>query len=153
MRSLIVQRVEPTKSIRRDAYCRPPADNGLDTHWLREPVAFFPSGGTGRGVQAEVILSYRVTEMLTLGVGGRYWSMWTTNASQSCTGGLHCHARSETHVGRSSLHRQYPRDGMFAQLAYFYPPAHSRATGGKQDHPKHIHSFRPMLALRTLRTV
>jgi outer membrane protease len=61
--------------------------SGLDTHWLREPVAYFPQEGTGRGVQAELILTYRFTENLTFGLGGRYWAMWTTSASQSCNGG------------------------------------------------------------------
>jgi hypothetical protein len=61
--------------------------SGLDSHWLREPVAFFPQDGRGRGVQTELILTYLVTENLKLGIGGRYWAMWTTSASQSCNGG------------------------------------------------------------------
>ena len=59
---------------------------GLDVHRLRQPVTLFPEEGTGRGVQADVILSYRATEQLTLGVGGRYWSMWSRDASQTCIG-------------------------------------------------------------------
>jgi len=61
--------------------------SGLDTHRLRTPVAYFPQDGTGRGVQTELILTYRITENLNLGVGGRYWAMWSTSASQSCNGG------------------------------------------------------------------
>ncbi|MGD0331877.1 MAG: porin family protein [Xanthobacteraceae bacterium] len=61
--------------------------SGLDTHWLRTPVAYFPEDGTGRGLQTELILTYRITENLNLGVGGRYWAMWSTSASQSCHGG------------------------------------------------------------------
>ena len=41
--------------------------SGLDTHWLRPPVAYFPQDGTGRGVQTELILTYRITENLNLG--------------------------------------------------------------------------------------
>jgi long-subunit fatty acid transport protein len=61
--------------------------SGLDTHAQRSPTAFYPQTGTGRGVQAEVILTYRITENLDLGIGGRYWAMWTTSATQSCHGG------------------------------------------------------------------
>ena len=57
--------------------------NGTDAHWLR--ISSFPgdfSGpvpedGTGWGYQLEGILSYRVTDALSVGVGGRYWHMQT----------------------------------------------------------------------------
>ncbi len=54
--------------------------DGLDIHRLRN--LFFPVTGTGNGVQAELMLSYRVTDALSIGLGGRYWAMWTTNANQ-----------------------------------------------------------------------
>jgi opacity protein-like surface antigen len=93
---------------------------GLDTHSLRQPVTLFPEDGTGHGVQAEVILSYLVTETLTLGVGARYWSMWTTNASQTCTGA--CLGAVVTTEPPSPITTSTQRYGMFAQLAYrFYP--------------------------------
>jgi opacity protein-like surface antigen/outer membrane protease len=53
----------------------------LDTHHLRS--LYFPVEGNGQGVQGEVFLSYRVTDALSLGFGGRYWAMWTTNAYQT----------------------------------------------------------------------
>jgi outer membrane protease len=59
---------------------------GQDSHLLRTPVTLFPQDGSGRDVQAELILTYRATENLKLGVGGRYWAMWTTGASQACNG-------------------------------------------------------------------
>jgi hypothetical protein len=95
--------------------------DGLDTHLLREPVAFFPQDGTGRGVQAEIRLSYLVTEKLTVGVGGRYWAMWTTSASQSCNGGC-----GETGVFESSPPGPFTtnteRYGVFVDMAYrFFP--------------------------------
>lgn len=31
----------------------------------------------------EVLLSYLVTESFSVGVGGRYWAMWTNNASNT----------------------------------------------------------------------
>jgi hypothetical protein len=96
---------------------------GLDTHALRQPVTLFPQEGTGHGVQAEVILSYFVTERLTVGVGARYWSMWTTNASQACTGvcNLITPGAGVTSEPPSPFTTSTQRYGTFAQLAYrFY---------------------------------
>jgi len=38
-----------------------------------------PEDGEGIGVQLEAMLSYVVTDAFSLGIGGRYWSMWTTS--------------------------------------------------------------------------
>lgn len=54
---------------------------GLDTHQLR--AVLFPVVGNGQGVQAEVILSYAVTDQFSVGVGGRFWAMWTNTAYQT----------------------------------------------------------------------
>ncbi len=58
--------------------------DGLDTH-VRGP-RFFPASGHGTGVQLEAILSYFVTPQFSVGVGGRYWAMWTTDAERHCEG-------------------------------------------------------------------
>ena len=56
---------------------------GADTHWLRigtAPGDFYgpiPEDGKGWGYQLEGFVSYRVTEAVSLGIGGRYWSMRT----------------------------------------------------------------------------
>lgn len=55
--------------------------DGLDIHRLRN--LYFPATGTGNGVQGEIMLSYRVFDAVSIGLGGRYWSMWTTNAYQT----------------------------------------------------------------------
>jgi opacity protein-like surface antigen/outer membrane protease len=98
--------------------------SGLDTHWMRQPVAFFPQQGTGRGVQAELILLYRVAENLTLGVGGRYWAMWSTDASQSCHGGCDLNLEPPQSVstppGPFTTNTQ--RYGMFVQMSYRFSP-------------------------------
>ena len=52
---------------------------GTDNHVLRTLVS--PEIGDGIGVQLETILSYALTDCLSVGVGGRYWSMWTTNGT------------------------------------------------------------------------
>ncbi|MGH6735546.1 MAG: outer membrane beta-barrel protein [Methyloceanibacter sp.] len=52
---------------------------GVDDHLLRNLVS--PEHGEGTGVQLEAALSYAVTDALSLGVGGRYWSMWTTSGN------------------------------------------------------------------------
>jgi hypothetical protein len=60
---------------------------GADSHWLRiDPTntvvgAFtgpVPEDGTGWGYQLEAVLSYRVNEMLNVGIGARYWHMETS---------------------------------------------------------------------------
>ena len=59
---------------------------GRDDHLLRPTETFFTqSGSGGQGVQAEAVLSMDVTDHLSLGVGGRYWGMWT-DGTFTCTG-------------------------------------------------------------------
>ena len=56
---------------------------GTDAHWLRispNPGDFIgpvPEDGRGWGYQLEAVLSYRMTDFLSVGVGGRYWHMQT----------------------------------------------------------------------------
>lgn len=50
--------------------------HGTDDHG---PNALSPQWGTGNGVQLEAILSYDVTERVSVGVGGRYWAYWVAN--------------------------------------------------------------------------
>jgi hypothetical protein len=52
---------------------------GLDDHVLRDLLS--PESGNGTGAQIELILKYALTERLSVGVGGRYWSMWTTDGT------------------------------------------------------------------------
>ena len=55
--------------------------DALDIHHLRQPPMYSPLAGNGRGVQAELILTWQATEHLSLGVGARYWAMWTKTAA------------------------------------------------------------------------
>jgi opacity protein-like surface antigen len=53
--------------------------DGLDNHF-RSPIVQFPaSSHGGQGAQVEALLSYYLSDRFAVGVGGRYWTMWTTN--------------------------------------------------------------------------
>ncbi|WP_082905419.1 outer membrane protein [Bradyrhizobium centrolobii] len=52
---------------------------GRDYHLLRDETMFTDQRGSGgAGVQIEGVLSYFLTNNFSIGVGGRYWSMWTS---------------------------------------------------------------------------
>ena len=59
---------------------------GRDNHLLRTTTTFFDQQGTGQGVQLEAIMSYYVTDNFSVGVGGRYWAMWTTSGTDHLHG-------------------------------------------------------------------
>ena len=90
------------------AYLPYVAFNGTDDHVLRSLI--FQELGSGMGLQLESILSYRVTDQFSFGVGGRYWAMWTTNNAISDTAGLSCPC--QTQPARTE------RYGVFVQLDY-----------------------------------
>ena len=83
--------------------------SGLDSHWQRSPVAFYPQSGTSRGVQAELVLTYLVTDNLELGVGGRYWAMWIGRRQTELPWRLRSDelTRPIRRRSRRSVHRQY----------------------------------------------
>jgi hypothetical protein len=94
--------------------------DGLDNHWLRDVPTWFTQWGTGRGVQAELIASYLVSDNFTIGVGGRYWSMWTTNGAFNCTGCGGAGVTSEAPPFKGNAERY----GMFAQASYKFGAGH-----------------------------
>lgn len=49
--------------------------DGVDDHILRSLVS--PEWANGTGTQLELMLKYAVTDRFNVGVGGRYWAMWT----------------------------------------------------------------------------
>jgi opacity protein-like surface antigen/outer membrane protease len=51
--------------------------DGVDDHILRSLVS--PEWANGTGTQLELIVSYALTDTFKLGVGGRYWAMWTAD--------------------------------------------------------------------------
>jgi opacity protein-like surface antigen/outer membrane protease len=55
-----------------------------DTHYqgnTADIASINPLHGNGVGTQLEAMLSYDVTDQISLGVGARYWAMWSTNGS------------------------------------------------------------------------
>jgi hypothetical protein len=55
---------------------------GVDQHFFGNTdilASDNPESGRGQGVQLEGILSYYFTPTFSIGAGGRYWAMWTTN--------------------------------------------------------------------------
>lgn len=48
-----------------------------------EIASINPLDGHGVGAQIEAMISYDITERLSLGIGARYWAMWTTEASMT----------------------------------------------------------------------
>src|SRR5215472_3235117 len=56
--------------------------NGDDHHFFANSGVLaedFPESGNGRGVQIEALLSYYITPHFSVGVGGRYWGLWTSS--------------------------------------------------------------------------
>jgi len=45
-----------------------------------------PRTVTGQGVQVDLMVSYAFTDQFSLGVGGRYWAMWTTSGETNFGG-------------------------------------------------------------------
>jgi hypothetical protein len=87
---------------------------GRDNHLLRATTTFFDQQGTGQGVQLESILSYYVTDFFNIGVGGRYWAMWTTSGTDTCTGCDGVGVVSPPNPARFNTERY----GVFLQGAY-----------------------------------
>ncbi|WP_409334101.1 outer membrane beta-barrel protein [Bradyrhizobium sp. cir1] len=57
--------------------------HGRDNHLYRETTTFIDQRGSGGGgVQLEGVLSYFVTDKFSVGVGARYWAMWTSRGSE-----------------------------------------------------------------------
>ncbi len=82
--------------------------NGTDDHVLR--TLTIQESGTGTGLQFESILSYLITEQFSVGVGGRYWAMWTTRNAIADFAGAPCPCQTQP-----AKIEQY---GVFVQLDY-----------------------------------
>lgn len=81
--------------------------DSTDNHVLRGFVS--PEWGHGNGAQLETILSYDLTPEFSIGVGGRYWAMWTTDAYIAFAG-FACPCRT--------LPTRAERYGVFVQASF-----------------------------------
>ncbi|WOH63680.1 outer membrane beta-barrel protein [Bradyrhizobium sp. BWA-3-5] len=91
--------------------------SGRDHHLLREETTFYDHRGDGGGgVQVEGILSYFLTENLSVGIGARYWAVWTkkdSGATYNCCGGTGTQIQD-----RSLAKYSMERWGTFFQASY-----------------------------------
>jgi opacity protein-like surface antigen len=85
--------------------------DGQDFHPLRPFLA--PEWGRGIGTQVEAFLHYYLTPQFSVGVGGHYWAMWTTD-------GASCHEQpfGECPVPLQNLQYKTERYGVLFQGAY-----------------------------------
>ena len=94
-----------------------------DTHWLRLGTGLgdiagpIPENGGGTGVQLEAIMSYAVTDKVTVGLGGRYWYLETRGSAdfENVIVGY-------SQPGPQPLNFTTTRYGGFAQGAYKFGP-------------------------------
>lgn len=88
---------------------------GRDHHLARPTTTFLDQRGNGgEGVQLEGVLSYFITKNFSVGVGARYWAMWTKNDSEvTCTG---CDGPGTTETVLSKFSAE--RWGTFFQASY-----------------------------------
>nr|WP_307724535.1 hypothetical protein [Bradyrhizobium japonicum] len=87
---------------------------GRDHHLLRDETTFDEQRGNGGGgVQVEGVLSYFFTKNFSVGVGGRYWSMWTKKRGDSLCSSSGC-------VGDPAIFAKYSMErwGTFFQASY-----------------------------------
>ena len=82
--------------------------DGTDDHLLR--ALTFQELGSGTGLQLESIFSYMFTDQFSVGVGGRYWSMWTTKDAISDPSGTSCPCQTQP--------AKTDRYGVFVQVDY-----------------------------------
>ncbi|MGY3611093.1 MULTISPECIES: hypothetical protein [unclassified Bradyrhizobium] len=92
--------------------------HGRDNHLLRQFTKFTDQRGSGgSGVQVEAVLSYFITENFSVGIGGRYWAMWTPNQRKQLATEAEAGSRPVTHgpfPGNYSMERW----GTFLQASY-----------------------------------
>ncbi|MEI9900398.1 MAG: hypothetical protein WDN31_10035 [Hyphomicrobium sp.] len=70
----------------------------------------FDENGAAQGGQFELLLSYYLMKDLSVGVGARYWALWTTSGGDFTNG--NDSERPDTY--------DYERYGVFVQGAYTF---------------------------------
>jgi opacity protein-like surface antigen len=101
--------LSPRWRLEVDAAYLPYVDRaGVDNHWNRADINPGPETGHGWATQFEAILSYAVTDRLSIGVGGRYWYFTTVDGA----------SQFPNSVAASPLKFTSERYGGFLQASY-----------------------------------
>ena len=92
--------------------------SGIDHHFFGNTgqlAETFPeTGRNGSGVQLEAIVSYYITPQFSVGVGGRYWALWTRDGSTNETFLFPNAVNTQPQFFRATVEEA----GVFAQAAY-----------------------------------
>ncbi|MFB6463951.1 outer membrane beta-barrel protein [Bradyrhizobium tunisiense] len=92
---------------------------GRDNHLLRPLTTFNDQRGSGGGgVQVEGVLSYFITNNFSVGVGGRYWAMWTSKHSEGLDTGSKKEGSFPVTEGPNPENYRMERWGTFLQASY-----------------------------------
>ncbi|KRR09775.1 outer membrane beta-barrel protein [Bradyrhizobium valentinum] len=92
---------------------------GRDNHLLRNFTTFDDQRGSGgSGVQVEAVLSYFITKNFSVGVGGRYWAMWTPNQRKLLATEANEAGSFPVTEGRFPANYRMERWGTFFQASY-----------------------------------
>jgi opacity protein-like surface antigen/outer membrane protease len=92
---------------------------GRDNHLLRDLTTFDDQRGSGGGgVQVEAVLSYFITSNFSVGVGGRYWAMWTPKHSKELDTQAKNEGSSPVTEGPFPANNRMERWGTFLQASY-----------------------------------
>ena len=97
--------------------------SGVDTHFFGNTGAVASinpeSANKGAGVQLEAMLSYFVTSQFSVGLGGRYWALWTNNgqANRTTDDGVPI-----TPTPPQAFRATAEQAGVFVQGAYRFAP-------------------------------
>ncbi len=88
---------------------------GLDGHMQRTdvPTPWSQQYGYGQGVQLEALLSMEIMPRLSVGIGGRYWALWSTKNAFAEPFGALC-------PNCSTLPVRTERYGVFLQTSYAF---------------------------------
>lgn len=92
---------------------------GRDNHLLRPLTTFEEQRGSGGGgVQVEGVLSYYITNNFSVGVGARYWAMWTPRHSKELGTRSETEDSSPVTAASNPANYRMERWGTFLQASY-----------------------------------
>jgi len=94
--------------------------NAVDHHFLGNTPAVAsinPLTGYGKGAQIEAMLSYDITPQISLGVGARYWAMWSETGSFRRTYDSSSPVNPQQH---QNLKIETERVGVLGELTYTF---------------------------------